>query len=103
MYQITVENNLIGYAVTPDYIKKLDNGCYGLCRQEEATGVALNGTPYSLHGKTLDGLPVAEITETADNDFLNGVVETQKDAEELTTALGDAVEAIYNNDMEVIG
>ena len=53
MYQFTANGEVIGYAAEPNYIKKLDNGCYGLCNEEEATGVSVNGTPYRLDGKEL--------------------------------------------------
>ena len=71
MYQFTVNSEVVGYSVTPNYIKKFDNGCYGFCSEDEATGVAVGGTPYSLNGKELDDLPVAEVKEIADYEFFN--------------------------------
>lgn len=78
MYQFTSNGEVIGYAVEPNYIKKLDNGCYGLCNEEEATGVSVNGTPYRLDGKELDGLPIAEISEIPDGNLSNEVLDMKE-------------------------
>ena len=78
MYQFTANGEVIGYAVEPNYIKKLDNGCYGLCNEEEATGVSVNGAQYRLDGKELDGLPIAEISEITDGDLSNEVLDMKE-------------------------
>ena len=76
MYQFTANKEVIGYSVTPNYIKKLDNGRYGFCSEIEAEGVAVNGVPYRLDGKELDNLTVAEVKEIADNEFFNYVMQS---------------------------
>ena len=78
MYQFTANGEVIGYTVKPNYIKKLNNGCYGLCNEKEATGVSVNGTPYRLDGKELDGLPIAEISEIPDGNLSNEVLDMQE-------------------------
>ena len=78
MYCFAVDSKIVGYAVEPNYIKKLDNGCYGLCNEEEATGVSVNGTPYRLDGKELDGLPIAEISEIPDGNLSNEVLDMKE-------------------------
>lgn len=78
MYQFTVSNEVVGYAVTPTYIKKLDNGCYGLCSQAEAEGVAVRSTPYRLEGKELDNLPVVNVEEVDDGTFFESVLTTNQ-------------------------
>lgn len=78
MYQFTANGEVIGYAAEPNYIKKLDNGCYGLCNEEEATGVSVNGTPYRLDGKELDELSIAEIAEIPDGNFSNEVLDMKE-------------------------
>ena len=78
MYQFTSNGEVIGYAVEPNYIKKLDNGCYGLCNEEKATGVSVNSTPYRLDGKELDELPIAEISEIPDGNLSNEVLDMKE-------------------------
>ena len=76
MYQFKSNNEVIGYAIEPTYIKKMDNDCYGLCSAAEATGVVVGGTPYALSGKALDNLPVAEVTTISDSEFFNFVMQS---------------------------
>ena len=67
MYKIIKDGATVGLTGAPNYIKKLDNGCYGLCSEQEAQGVAFNGTPYQLEGRTemggLEAVTVAEVNE----------------------------------------
>lgn len=44
-------------AEKPNFIKKHTNGCFVLCKQEEAEGVAYGGTPYLFE----DGAMVREV------------------------------------------
>ena len=68
MYKILKEGTLVGIASAPTYIKKLDNGCYGLCSPEEAQGIAFDGKPLQLDGKTeMGGLDVVAVDEEADS------------------------------------
>lgn len=76
MYQFIANDEVIGYSVTPNYVKKLDNGRYGFCSEDEATGVAVNGVPYRLDGKELDDLPVAEVKEIPDSEFFGYVMQS---------------------------
>ena len=78
MYQFTANGEVIGYSAEPNYIKKLDNGCYGLCNEEEATGVSVNGTPYRLDGRELDGLPIAKVAEIPDGNLSNEVLDMKE-------------------------
>ena len=78
MYRFTANGEVVGYAARQNYIKKLDNGCYGLCNEEEATGVSVNGTPYRLDGKELDELPIAEISEIPDSNLSNEVLDMKE-------------------------
>lgn len=56
----TKDNSQIALVEEVKYITVSDNGTYLLCGEEEARGVSLNGTPYSLLGT--DGLPGIEDT-----------------------------------------
>ena len=75
MYKFTASNEIIGYAILPTYIKKMDNGCYGLCSAAEATGVVVGGAPYALNGRELDDLPTVEVKEISDVEFMNYVMQ----------------------------
>ena len=74
MYQFIENSKVIGYAAEPAYIKKLDNGSYGLCNAFEAEGVVIGGKPYAL--RQLDDLPVAEVKEISDSEFFNFVMQS---------------------------
>lgn len=78
MYQFMANGAVVGYAARQNYIKKLDNGCYGLCSEEEEAGISVNGTPYRLDGKELDGLPIAEISEIPDGNLSNEVLDMKE-------------------------
>ena len=73
MYQFTSDNKIVGYAAEPTYIKKLENGRYGLCAAYEAEGVVVGGKPYAL--RELDDLPVAEVKTISDSEFFNYVMQ----------------------------
>ena len=35
----------------PNYIKQVENGCYNLCPEPEASGIVFDGTVYHLLGR----------------------------------------------------
>ena len=78
MYRFTANGEVVGYAARLNHIRKLDNGCYGLCSEEEAAGISVNGTPYRLDGKELDGLPIAEVSEIPDGNLSNEVLDMRE-------------------------
>ena len=51
MYKIKKNGATVAMTEAPTYIKQADNGCFVLCPEEEAQGVAHNGTPYHLLGR----------------------------------------------------
>lgn len=57
MYRIIDNETGATVALTeaPNYITKADNGCFVLCRPEEAEGIAWEGSPYAILGKELEG------------------------------------------------
>ena len=56
MYQIFKDGRVIAYVEHPNFIRLHDNGSYVPTSENEAQGIALNGTPYQLLGKEeLDG------------------------------------------------
>ena len=57
MYQIMDRETGTVLAMTekPNYISRAENGCFVLCPEEEAQGVAWEGKPYALFGTELEG------------------------------------------------
>lgn len=53
MYRITntSDGKSLGMTEAPTYIKQAENGCYILCPEPEASGIAFAGNPYRLLGR----------------------------------------------------
>lgn len=53
----------------PVWVKVLDNGCFGLCREEEAQGVSIDGAVYHIAGREdipgVETVSVGEVSESA--------------------------------------
>lgn len=54
MYRIVKDGMLIGLTDKPNYIRKQDNGSYGLCPECDAQGIVFEGVVYHLLGR--DGM-----------------------------------------------
>ena len=66
MFKIIKEGTSLGMTEAPTYVRQAENGCFVLCQEAEATGIAHNGTVYHLLGR--EALEGAEsvILEAAD-------------------------------------
>lgn len=65
MYKITKDGATLGMTEVPTYIKQAENGCFVLCPEEEAAGIALGGVPYHLLGRTaMEGAETVMLEET---------------------------------------
>ena len=53
MFEIIKNGNVIAMTETINYIRLHPDGFYILCEKEEATGVAVDGTPYALFDGSL--------------------------------------------------
>ena len=60
MFKITKGGATVAMTEAPNYIKQAENGCFVLCPEAEATGIAHNGTVYHLLGRP--DMAEAEIT-----------------------------------------
>ena len=60
MFKITKDGATVAMTEAPNYIKQAGNGCFVLCPEAEATGIAHNGTVYHLLGRP--DMAGAEIT-----------------------------------------
>lgn len=91
MYKIKAEGKEY-YSDTLVYVKKAPNGCYVPCLAEEAEYVV---------GK----VPDDTIFENAEVERLDGgsaLAKSENDVNELLAIVAEAVEAQYNEDLEVI-
>ena len=91
MYKIT-KGGKEYYSDTLVYVKKAPNGCYVPCLAEEAEYVV---------GK----VPEDTIFENAEVERLDGgsaLAKSENDVDELLAIVAEAVEAQYNEDLEVI-
>ena len=91
MYKITKDGKEY-YSDTLVYVKKAPNGCYVPCLADEAEYVV---------GK----VPEDTIFENAEIESFDGdsaLANSENDVDELLTIVAEAVEAQYNEDMEVI-
>ena len=91
MYKITKDGKEY-YSDTLVYVKKAPNGCYVPCLAEEAEYIV---------GK----VPEDTIFENAEIEQLDGgsaLAKSENDGDALLAIVAEAVEAQYNEDMEVI-
>ena len=64
MYEIRKDGGVIALTEKPNYIRRHANGFYILCEEEDAQGVAVDGTVYRLMGHTgLDELEEVQLIE----------------------------------------
>lgn len=67
MYKITKNGSVVGLTGQPTHIRLQENGCYGLCSEQEAQGIAFGGTPYQLADRAeMGGLEVVTMAEEND-------------------------------------
>ena len=66
MFKIIKEGTSLGMTEAPTYVRQAENGCFVLCQEAEAAGIAYNGTVYHLLSR--EALEGAEsvILEAAD-------------------------------------
>lgn len=66
MYRIIKDGVTVGLTEAPTYVRKQENGCFALCAEPEAQGIAHGGTVYGLVGRDpVEGLDtvVLELTD----------------------------------------
>ena len=84
MYKIIKGGAVIGMTEAPNYIKQAANGCFVLCAEEEATGVAYSGAAYHLLGR--EALGDAETVMLAEVDAGAEMGDVQAAIDSLTVA-----------------
>lgn len=65
MYKVTRDGVCLGMTEAPNYIKQVDNGCFNLCPEPEASGIVFEGKVYHLLDRpTLEGVDTVMLEET---------------------------------------
>lgn len=65
MYRIIKDGAAIGLTENLNYIKQAENGCYVLCPEPDASGIAFGGTVYHLLGREpLEGAETVSLEQT---------------------------------------
>jgi hypothetical protein len=86
---------VLATVTNPVWVKKQDNGSYGLCSEREAQGVVIDGTVYHVEGRDeLDGTEsviVTEISEIAYQKEQEAIIQRKAEQEEVD-AIAAAIE-----------
>ena len=73
MYEIRKDGAVLALTEKPTYIYRHAEGFYALCDEAQAQGIAVNGTPYSLHGRpAIEGCETVILVETDAGCILQG-------------------------------
>ena len=84
MFKIIKENKVLGIVSNPTWVRMQDNGCYGLTIEDNAQGIALNGTVYHVNGKPdLNGAETVSIEEVDDGIYVNSLTALLSDPNDL--------------------
>jgi hypothetical protein len=92
MFRITKDGAALAMTEAPTYVRRHENGCFVLCAEAEAEGVAHAGVVYHLLGR-----PEMEGVETAALERVDAGAEI-KDAQ---TAIDDLVVASLGTDTTI--
>lgn len=90
MVQFYVGESMIALVEKPNWVRVLNNGCYGLCEYEVAEGVSINGTVYNLAGFDIGGVDEVSFKETDIGTVLNDMASYA----ELAAAIREGVNAV---------
>jgi len=67
MYRMFKDETVLATVTNPVWVKKQDNGSYGLCGEQEAQGIVIEGTVYHVEGRDelaeTESVSVTEISE----------------------------------------
>ena len=95
MYRMFKGEVVLATVTNPVWVKKQDNGSYGLCSEQEAQCVVIEGTVYHVEGRDeLDGtesIVVTEISEIAYQKEQEAIIQRKAEQEEVD-AIAAAIE-----------
>ncbi len=82
MLRVIKDGISLGMTEAPNYVKQAHNGCYVLCPEPEASGIAFGGVVYHLLGrKNLDGTETVRLELVDAGVELAGTKMAQEDAD----------------------
>lgn len=82
MFKIIKEGTSLGMTEAPTYVRQAENGCFVLCQEGQATGIAYGGTVYHLLGReALEGAESVILEETDAGDLVKRIQDTAKDVD----------------------
>ena len=65
MFKIIKDGTSLGMTEAPTYVRQAENGCFVLCQEGQATGIAYGGTVYHLLGReALEGAESVILEDT---------------------------------------
>lgn len=65
MYRIVKDGAALALIEAPTYVRQAGNGCFVLCQEDQATGIAYGGTVYHLLGReAVEGAESVILEET---------------------------------------
>ena len=77
MYEIRKDGAVLALTEKPTYIYRHEEGFYALCDEAQAQGIAVNGTPYSLHGRpAIEGCETVILIKTDAGGILQKMEQT---------------------------
>ena len=77
MFKITRNGASLGMTEAPNYIRKHENGCYALCPEPEASGIAFAGQVYHLLGRAvMEGVDTVMLEEVDAGNEITRATET---------------------------
>lgn len=67
MYKITRDGETVAMTEAPNYVRKAENGCFTLCKEAEAEGIAHGGQVFHLLGRPdMEGAVATVMLEETD-------------------------------------
>ena len=82
MSRIVKDGAELALIEAPSYVRQAGNGCFVLCQEAEAAGIAHNGTVYHLLGReALEGAESVILEKTDAGDLVKRIQDTAKDVD----------------------
>jgi hypothetical protein len=81
LYKYTkTDGTYVGTEFEPTYIYLHRNGCYNICTEEKAQGVAIRNTPYNLEGREpMEGLETVRFEMIWQEEYERIIAEEQRE------------------------
>lgn len=82
MYRIVKDGAALALIEAPTYVRQAGNGCFVLCQEDQATGIAYGGTVYHLLGReAVEGAESVILEEVDTGKMMEELQNTAKDVD----------------------